>query len=288
MDLTQLRMFCLVAETGSLARAAEELHRVPSNLTTRLRQLEHELGTDLFIREKQRLRLSPVGHNFLCYAQRILALSEEAIGMTRTGEPGGSFMLGAIESAAATRLPALLSAYHQRYPGVSLTLTTGTSADIIDRVRAGTLAAALVDGPAAYDELNGCASFNERLVLISAAAHPPIRHPQDVADATWFAFRPGCAYRRKLDAWFQQEGIAPGNIVEMPSYHTVLAGVAGGVGLAMLPRSVLGTLPAHAYVQEHPLPEAVAHCATWLIWRREAFGPNVEALKKLIIEQTDS
>lgn len=85
MDLTQLRMFCLVAETGSVARAAEQLHRVPSNLTTRLRQLEQELGTDLFIREKQRLRLSPIGHNFLCYAQRILALSEEAISMTRTG-----------------------------------------------------------------------------------------------------------------------------------------------------------------------------------------------------------
>ncbi|WP_029863915.1 LysR family transcriptional regulator, partial [Yersinia pestis] len=54
MDLTQLRMFCCVAETGSVARAAEQMHRVPSNLTTRLRQLELELGADLFIREKQR------------------------------------------------------------------------------------------------------------------------------------------------------------------------------------------------------------------------------------------
>ncbi len=61
MDLTQLRMFCLVAETGSVARAAEQLHRVPSNLTTRLRQLEQELGTDLFIREKQRLRYPLLG-----------------------------------------------------------------------------------------------------------------------------------------------------------------------------------------------------------------------------------
>lgn len=105
MDLTQLKMFCLVARTGSLARAAELLHRVPSNLTTRLRQLEQELGADLFIREKQRLRLSPVGHNFLCYAQRILALSEEALNMTHHGEPSGNFALGTMESTAATRLP---------------------------------------------------------------------------------------------------------------------------------------------------------------------------------------
>lgn len=86
MDLTQLRMFCCVAETGSVARAAEQMHRVPSNLTTRLRQLELELGADLFIREKQRLRLSPMGHNFLCYANRILALSEEAMSITHAGE----------------------------------------------------------------------------------------------------------------------------------------------------------------------------------------------------------
>ena len=51
MDLVQLRMFCSVAETGSVARAAEQLHRVPSNLTTRLRQLEQEIGEDLLIRE---------------------------------------------------------------------------------------------------------------------------------------------------------------------------------------------------------------------------------------------
>ena len=54
MDLIQLRMFCYVTETGSIAKAAELMQRVPSNLTTRLHQLEEELGTDLFIREKQR------------------------------------------------------------------------------------------------------------------------------------------------------------------------------------------------------------------------------------------
>lgn len=58
MDLTQLEMFNAVAEAGSITQAAAKVHRVPSNLTTRLRQLETELGVDLFIRENQRLRLS--------------------------------------------------------------------------------------------------------------------------------------------------------------------------------------------------------------------------------------
>lgn len=78
MDLTQLEMFNAVAEAGSITQAAAKVHRVPSNLTTRLRQLETELGVDLFIRENQRLRLSPAGHNFLRYSQQMKTRPLEA------------------------------------------------------------------------------------------------------------------------------------------------------------------------------------------------------------------
>lgn len=70
MDLTQLEMFNAVASTGSITQAAQKVHRVPSNLTTRIRQLEADLGVELFIRENQRLRLSPAGHSFYAIASR--------------------------------------------------------------------------------------------------------------------------------------------------------------------------------------------------------------------------
>lgn len=287
MDLTQLKMFCSVAETGSLARAAEVLHRVPSNLTTRLRQLEQELGADLFIREKQRLRLSPVGHNFLCYARRILTLSEEALSMTHSGEPGGNFALGAMESTAATRLPSLLAAYHQRYPAVSLSLSTHTTGEILERVRTGTLAAALADGPIIADDLNSCVVFTERMELISGQAHTPIHHPRDAAGDTLFAFRPGCSYRLRFESWFHDAGIQPGTFMDIHSYHTMVACVASGSGLAFLPESVLDLLPGKDKVQRHSLPDKIRQTATCLVWRRDSFTPNIKALKSLIIEQSD-
>ena len=287
MDLTQLKMFCSVAETGSLARAAELLHRVPSNLTTRLRQLEQELGTDLFIREKQRLRLSPMGHNFLGYAQRILALSEEAMSMAHSGKPGGNFALGSMESTAATRLPSLLALYHQRFPTVALSLITGTSGEIIERVREGTLAAALADGPIQVDELNSCIAFRERMVLIASLEHQPILEPADAAGDTLFAFRPSCSYRLRFENWFRSADVQPGTFMEIQSYHAMLACVASGAGLALLPESVLEQMPAQDRVSRHTLPDEVRDAATWLVWRRDAFTPNVEALKYLIIEQID-
>lgn len=287
MDLTQLKMFCTVADCGSIARAAELLNRVPSNLTTRLRQLEEELGTDLFIREKQRLRLSPMGHNFLCYAQRILALSAEALAMAHSGEPSGNFALGAMESAAASHLPTLLAEFHRRYQNVTLSLTSGTSAEMIEQVRAGTLAAALADGPVNMDELNGCIAYSEQMVLISSPDHRPVSTPADAAGATLFAFRAGCSYRRRFENWFLAEEVQYGSVIATPSYHSMLACVASGGGLAMLPLAVLTQLPGHERVRQHPLPAAVGDIHTYLVWRRDAFTPNVEAFKYLIIEQFD-
>lgn len=68
----------------------------------------------------------------------------------------------------------------------------------------------------------------------------------------------------------------------------MLASVASGAGVALLPLSVLDALSARDRVQSHPLPELFATASTWLIWQRDAFGPNVEAFKKLIIEQFDT
>ncbi|UWS31502.1 putrescine utilization regulator PtrR [Erwinia pyrifoliae] len=288
MDLTQLKMFCAVADCGSMARAAQQLHRVPSNLTTRLRQLEEELGGDLFIREKQRLRLSPMGHNFLCYARRILVLSEEALNMAHGGKPGGHFAFGAMESTAATRLPLLLAEFHQRYPAVTLALFTGTSGELIERVSAGTLAAALVDGPVNVEELNGCVAFHQEIVLISSPDHRAISRPADAAGSTLFAFRPGCSDRARFENWFRAAGVQPGSVIEIPSYHAMLACVASGSGLALLPAAVLAQLPGHERVRQHPLPPPICETTTLLIWRRDAFSANIEALKYLMIEQFDA
>lgn len=285
MDFVQLRMFCSVAETGSLARSAELLHRVPSNLTTRLRQLEEELGTDLFIREKQRLRLSPMGHNFLNYAQRILSLSDEAMNMAHAGKPGGQFHLGAMESTAATRLPGLLATFHQRFPTVMLSLVTGTSGEIIAKVREGTLAAALVDGPVHYDELNGCISYREQMVLVTSLDHPPVLSPKDAQHDMLFAFGSSCSYRQRLEAWFREGGVQPAGVTEIQSYHAMMACVAAGGGLAMMTSSVLALMPDRHRLRVHPLPAPLNQSNTWLIWRRDAFTANVEALKYLIIEQ---
>jgi DNA-binding transcriptional LysR family regulator len=95
--------------------------------TSRIRRLEEDLRVTLFIREGKRLHLAPAGQVLLGYAERLLALADEARGAVHDKRPRGTFRLGAMESTAAVRLPGLLSEDHRRHPGVVLELRTGQS-----------------------------------------------------------------------------------------------------------------------------------------------------------------
>lgn len=282
MDLTQLEMFNAIAESGSITAAAKRVHRVPSNLTTRIRQLEADLGVELFIRESQRLRLSPAGHSFLDYSRRILALVDEARTVVSGETPRGTLALGALESTAAVRIPAILAEFNQRFERIHLTFSTGPSGDMIDGVLEGTLAAAFVDGPVLHPALDGIAVFEEEMVVIAPVGHGPVNRAGDVSGENIYAFRANCSYRRHFESWFQDDGATPGKIHEMESYHGMLACVIAGGGLALMPRSMLESMPGSHQVSVWPLAPRWRKLDTWLIWRRGARTPQLEAFAGLL------
>ncbi|HCN8441732.1 TPA: LysR family transcriptional regulator, partial [Escherichia coli] len=243
MDLTQLEMFNAVAEAGSITQAAAKVHRVPSNLTTRLRQLETELGVDLFIRENHRLRLSPAGHNFLRYSQQILALVDEARSVVAGDEPQGLFSLGSLESTAAVRIPATLAEFNRRYPKIQFSLSTGPSGTMLDGVLEGKLNAAFIDGPINHTAIDGIPVYREELMIVTPQGYAPVTRASQVNGSNIYAFRANCSYRRHFESWFHADGAAPGTIHEMESYHGMLACVIAGAGIALIPRSMLESMP---------------------------------------------
>src|SRR4051795_9192244 len=155
MELSDIQTFAAVARTGGITRAAEELNTVQSNVTQRVKALEAEIGTPLFERHSRGMTLTGAGKRLLPYAQRMVALSREAVLAARDdGEPKGPLAIGSMETTAAVRLPALLSEFHRRYPAVRLSLRTSTTADLVAGVLHRTVRGGLVAGPvqhAAHD-----------------------------------------------------------------------------------------------------------------------------------------
>lgn len=285
MDFTQLRILQAVADYGSISLAAKHLHRVPSNLTTRLKQLEEELGVALLIREHPRVSLSAHGRQLLGYAQRILALEEQARRALAGEKPAGSLRLGSMECTAAVLLPVALARYHRQHPEVEMSLQTGTSAELYQGVLNGKLAAALVDGPVGYDTLSARAVFHDELVWITAKDAPRVRTPEDLAGCTVFTFRPGCSYRDRMENWFATAARRPHALREIHSYHAMLGCVASGAGAAIMPRSVIETLPGNDSVSCHRIVEEHARVTTWLVWRKEGGSPAIEALGDLLQQE---
>lgn len=280
MDLTELRIFKAVAEQGGIVRAASTLHRVQSNVTTRVKRLEARLGTKLFNREGRRLVLSAEGKVLLDYAERLLRLASEAQAAVKGHAPRGALKLGALESTAATRLPPILARFHKAHPEVRLELATGTTAALAARVLRGELDAAFVAEPFTARNLDTHAAFTEELVLITPKSHPRVTTPRDLREATILAFASGCAYRRRLEAWLGRSSMVAERIMEYGSYHAIVACCAAGGGIAIVPRSVLRLGGMDAQVAVHPLPAKLAQARTLLVSRRGYRSSALEALRK--------
>ncbi len=239
MELSQLKMLNAVARTGSIARAAEQLHCVPSNITNRLKQLESELGTPLFNRVGRGLKISAAGEVFLGYSERILALADEAKrAVDDQAEPSGVLRLGAIESCAGGRLPPLLAQYHRRYPQVSVELVTGTWSQLFTELQHQRIDGALVAIDTLPPWLKQTVLYHEPLVLISSADSAPIHSASDLQGQHLFMWPQGCPYRRALENWLARHGLnLP--ITGYASWGTIIGCVSVGAGVSLIPQGVL-------------------------------------------------
>ena len=283
MDLDDLRIFQAVVQEGGITRAASRLHRVQSNVTTRIRQLEAGLGVPLFVREGRRLTLAPAGHVLVNYAERLLDLADEARAAITDAMPRGRLRLGSMESTAAARLPSRLAAFHLRYPDVQLELRTGPTAQLLTEVRNGQLDCALVSGPVDDPRLCNEVAFAETLALVAPANHPPIARARDVRTLTLLTFAPGCAYRQRLEHWLASDGVLPERVVELSSYHAMLGCIASGMGIAMMPLSLLESVAVAGSVSVHALNPTIADSPTWLVWRAGVDSPTVMALREVML-----
>ncbi|MFZ5731378.1 MAG: LysR family transcriptional regulator [Pseudomonadota bacterium] len=286
MDLAALRIFSTVVREGGVTRAAERLHRVQSNVTTRIRQLEDDLGVALFIREGKRLHLAPAGQVLLAYADKLLSLADEARLAVQDPRPRGLFRIGAMESTAAVRLPEKLNDFHRLYPDVTLELRTGNTTQLATAILNGELDAALVAEPVADEPFDKVPAFEEEPVIISAAGQPPIDGKGDLP-RTMIAFDHGCPHRKRLENWYAKRGSMPERTIELGSYHAMLGCVAAGMGIALLPKSVLATFPDSMRLRVHRLPPGENRIDIVMIWRKGAGSPKIDALRALLGQRKD-
>jgi DNA-binding transcriptional LysR family regulator len=274
MELSDLVTFSTVARTGGITRAANELNTVQSNVTQRVKALEAEVGTPLFERHSRGMTLTGAGRRLLPYAQRMAALSREAMLAARDdGEPKGPLAIGSMETTAAVRLPSLLAEFHRRFPAVQLSLRTAPTADLVAAVLDGTLDGAFVAGPIEHAELTATAAFKEELVLVTArrwASLAALRAGTPESGPTALVFRTGCTYRQRLEHVLAEFGWPSAVRFELGTLDGMIGCVAADMGVTLLPRAVVERNNLDGSIRIHALSAAQSRVDTVFIQRRGA------------------
>jgi DNA-binding transcriptional LysR family regulator len=240
MDIKEMRIFLAVANEGSITKAAEKLEYVQSSISIRIQQLESELKTELFHRQRQGVRLTTSGEVLKSYAEKILFLTQEAERVVAdTSVPRGPLRIGSLETTAAIYLPSILYDYHTSYPEVDLSLKTGSTDELVNLVLKYELDGAFVAAPVEHIDLDVTEVGVEELVLVSGGQFHSIGRSEDLRNLTLLVLRIGCSYRRKLEDWLHWEGIIPAKIMELGTIEGILGCIHAGLGVSLLPRSVV-------------------------------------------------
>jgi LysR family transcriptional regulator, cell division regulator len=274
MELIDLVTFSAVARAGGITRAADELNTVQSNVTQRIKALEAEIGTTLFERHSRGMTLTGAGRRLLPYAERMAALSREAVLAARDdGVPKGPLAIGSMETTAAVRLPSLLAEFHRRFPAVRLSLRTAPTADLVAAVLDGSLDGAFVAGPIDHAELTADIAFREELVLVTArrwSSLAALRAGTPQSGPTALVFRTGCTYRQRLEQLVAEFGWPSATRFELGTLDGMIGCVAADMGVTLLPRAVVARSDLSESITLHTLSAVQSRVDTLFIRRRSA------------------
>jgi DNA-binding transcriptional LysR family regulator len=285
MELRHLKYFVALAEELNFARAARRVRIAQPSLTKQIQQLEQELGFPLLYRTKKKVELLDTGHVLLDEAQRLLRQAEKAIQSTRRTHAGqsGRLLIGFSPSAVPEVLPRILRKYHALYPNVVVDLLEITSTKDAESLLESTMSVALLRSPSFLSRELFCFETiqRERFVVALPDSHPAAK--QEAIRIKTLAseplilppLQPGWGYSDAVFQVFRDHGIEPRIAEETTQPMAMIALVAGGFGVALVPAS-LNNLRL-AGVTYRPIKGRCRTTDLTLVWRRDSRASTLRA-----------
>jgi DNA-binding transcriptional LysR family regulator/prolyl-tRNA editing enzyme YbaK/EbsC (Cys-tRNA(Pro) deacylase) len=282
LDVRRMRLLRELAYRGTIAAVAQALSYTPSAVSQQLAVLEREAGVPLLTRTGRNVILTPAGQMLVGHAEVVLERLEQAAAELATASAGltGTLRIGVFPSAARQLLPHTLATLAQEHPGLEPMIDEIDPADVAELVRTGDLDAALVHEYDLVPTGPDLALATEPLLdepMYLATPNPPAGGAdpvQDSAQQPWIMGRPGTLCHDMAVRACQSAGFSPRIRHRIDDFTAVLALVAAGQGVALVPH--LATVDVPATVVLAPLP---MRRRTHVVFRRGAGrSPAVLAL----------
>ncbi len=293
MELRHLYYFVAVAEELHFSRAAQRLHIAQPPLSQQIRNLEEELGVQLFERTKRRVELTDAGQVFLQQVRPTLRQIEEAVRSAQRASRGeiGRLVVGFNSSATYSVLPKILRVFRERCPEVELVLHELTTSQQLERFHHNQIDTGILYLPVEESSLNILSVLKEPLVIALPETHPLATQPQISILSLInepFILPPhhlGAGLYSQIMSLFQQAGFTPKIAQEAILLQTAVSLVAGGVGIAIVPASVQNlqrTGVVYKSMQEQPPEVEIA-----VVWRRNDSSLVLQKFLHVVSEITN-
>ena len=250
MEFRHLKTFQTILEEGSFLQAAEKLQYAQSTITLHIQQLEAELKVKLFSRRGKRVQPTAAGRALSNHAGFLLhraeILQQEMVEIVAGS--AGHLRIGSIEPFASLRLPSLLVSFCRQYPNIRLTLETGVTQTISQRVAAGELDLAICSPPDAKLGLNFETLFYDSMALLIPTSHHLSQKETieviDIAQERLLLTEANCPYRQVFETEICARGVNPYSGIEIMSLKALQSVVKSGLGIGVMSVNTI-TPPPH-------------------------------------------
>jgi DNA-binding transcriptional LysR family regulator len=249
VEVRQLEHFVAVAEEQSFTRAARRLSYVQSALSVSIRALERDLGVRLFDRTTHRVALTDDGETLLPSARQTLASVEQTrdLAAALKGVLRGTLRIGIMQSFGYLDVPALLGRFHREHPHVEIEMrpSAGGSQALVQELKRGGTDIAFVSLMGDPVGVSATQLAVEELHLVGTPELLPRRRGRvelsGLSDVSFVDFPTGWGVRTTVDQAFAAAGVTRRVPVEVADVGTLLQLLRAGLGVALLPRSLLGS-----------------------------------------------
>jgi len=267
MEFKDLKIFQSVSEHGSISRAAKSLNYVQSHVTSRIKLLEAELNTQLFLRHRKGTTLTSEGKKLQVYAEQIMkTMNDIDKAFHDTEQPSGRLDIGTVETI--TRLPGILSMFRKSYPDVSLSIDSNVTDTITEKVADKKLDCAFVAGFVQHPSISRAELFKEKLMLVYGDENATL---DELKEMPMLVFKPGCNYRRNLERWLSDEKVEGAAIVEFGTLETILGSIKSGLGISLVPESTVKSALERGELFGYELSAEYSEISTDFIWHKETY-----------------
>lgn len=273
MDSNLLKIFIAVANNKSVSLGAIELGFAQSNVTSRIKQLEKNLGFSLFHRIPKGVKLTHEGEKLYPNAVEIVKKVEETILQMKNINYQQILRIGSTQSNATIRLLPFITKLNEDYPQMKLELLTNTTFNVIDAILDYKVDIAFVSGNPNHKDLMILKNFPEDIYFIESK--------DKKSENCILGYKETCAYYDYLKNHLKTQGNRDFKVSIFENYETILGCVKAGMGISLVPSSIIKKFAYEKHLKLTKLDKNIKDLSTNLVCRKDYIPTISEYLKDL-------